>query len=133
VVYEIVLSDGVTEVIRGATGYVQEGPLTTFFSSSRSHAQIDSRSDRLGSVRTADIRRIVLREVEAAGLRAVPDGIDDGYGHYVFAPRSADRAARAPSTAKHGARAHARTRQPGAPSRGTGGGSSSGSLDMRPA
>jgi hypothetical protein len=84
VVFEVVLSDGDTQVIRGANAYVQEGPLTTFFSSPRSRAQIDSRSERLGSVRTADIRRIVRREVEEVGLRAVPDGADDGYGHYVF-------------------------------------------------
>ena len=82
--YEVVLNDGVSEVIRGANGYVQEGPLTTFFSSPRSRAQIESRSERLGSFRTAEIRRIVRREVEAVGLRAVPDGADDGYGHYVF-------------------------------------------------
>jgi hypothetical protein len=38
----------------------------------------------VGSFRTADIRRIVRRESEATGLRAVPDAVDDGYGHYVF-------------------------------------------------
>jgi hypothetical protein len=84
VVFEVVLSDGLAEVIRGANGYVQEGPLTTFFSSPRSSAQIDSRSERLGSFRTADIRRIVRRELEEIGLRAVPDGPDEGYGHYTF-------------------------------------------------
>jgi hypothetical protein len=85
VVFEVVVADGHTEVIRGANGYVQEGPLTTFFSSPRSRAQIDSRSERLGSFRTADIHRIVRRELEDVGLRAVPDGADDGYGHYTFA------------------------------------------------
>src|SRR2546423_2556910 len=84
VVFEVVLSDGETQVVRGANGYVQEGPLTTFFSSPRSRAQIDSRSERLGSFRTAEIRRIVRREIEDVGLRAVPDGPDDGYGHYTF-------------------------------------------------
>ena len=88
VVFEVVLADGHTEVVRGANAYVQEGPLTTFFSSPRSRAQIDSRSERLGSFRTGDIRRIVRRELEEIGLRAVPDGADDGYGHYVFAARS---------------------------------------------
>src|SRR5439155_21799042 len=81
VVYEVVLNDGVSEVIRGANGYVQEGPLTTFFSSPRSRAQIESRSERLGSFRTAEIRRIVRREAEGGGLRAVPDdGISPGAG-----------------------------------------------------
>jgi hypothetical protein len=84
VVFEVVLADGRTELVRGANGYVQEGPLTTFFSSPRSRAQIDSRSERRGSFRTADIRRIVRRELEEIGLRAVPDGPDDGYGHYTF-------------------------------------------------
>lgn len=84
VVFEVVLADGQTEVVRGANGYVQEGPLTTFFSSPRSRAQIDSRSERLGSFRTADIRRIVRREIDEVRLRAVPDGADNGYGHYVF-------------------------------------------------
>jgi hypothetical protein len=84
VVFEVVLADGQTDVIRGANGYVQEGPLTTFFTSPRSRAAIDSRSERVGSFRTADIRRIVRRESEATGLRAVPDAVDDGYGHYVF-------------------------------------------------
>jgi len=88
VIFEVVLADGHIEVIRGANGYVQEGPLTTFFSSPRSRAQIDSRSERLGSFRTGDIHRIVRREVEEVGLRAVPDGADDGYGHYVFGARS---------------------------------------------
>ena len=84
-VFEVVLLDGDVQVVRGANGYVQEGPLTTFFSSPRSRAQIDSRSERLGSFRTADIRRIVRRDVDDVGLRAVPDGPDDGYGHYTFA------------------------------------------------
>lgn len=86
--FEVVLADGQTETIRGANGYVQEGPLTTFFHSPRSRVAVDSRSERLGSFRTADIRRIVRREVESVGLRAVPDGADDGYGHYSFAPRA---------------------------------------------
>jgi len=84
VVYEVVLADGQTEIVMGANGYVQEGPLTTFFHSPRSRVAIDSRADRVGSFRTTDIRRIVRREVETGGLRAVPDGADDGYGHYVF-------------------------------------------------
>lgn len=82
------MADGQTEVVRGANAYVQEGPLTTFFSSPRSKAQIDSRSERLGSFRTTEIRRIVRRELEEIGLRAVPDDVDDGYGHYVFAGRN---------------------------------------------
>ena len=92
VVFEVVLADGMTEVVRGANGYVQEGPLTTFFTSPRSAAAIDSRSERVGSFRTADIRRIVRRECEATGLRAVPDAVDGGYGHYVFGTAGASGA-----------------------------------------
>jgi hypothetical protein len=84
VVYEVVLADGATELIQGANGYVPEGPLTTFFNSPRSRAAIDSRAERVGSFRTADIRRIVRQERESGGLRAVPDAVDDGYGHYDF-------------------------------------------------
>jgi hypothetical protein len=90
VVFEVVLADGHREVVRGANAYVQEGPLTTFFSSPRSRAQIESRSERLGSFRTADIQRIVRRDVEEIGLRAVPDGVDDGYGHYSFGRAASD-------------------------------------------
>ena len=82
VVYEVVMADGQNEVIRGANGYVQEGPLTTFFNSPRSKVAVDSRAERLGSFRTAEIRRIVRREVEGAVLRVVADDADDGYGHY---------------------------------------------------
>src|SRR5205823_6152134 len=41
-----------------ASDYVQEGPLTTFFSSARRRSTIDSLSERVASFRTADIRRI---------------------------------------------------------------------------
>jgi hypothetical protein len=84
VIFEVVLADGASELIQGANGYVPEGPLTTFFHSARSRAAIDSRSERVASFRTADIRRIVRRDEEPVGLRAVPDAVDDGYGHYVF-------------------------------------------------
>jgi hypothetical protein len=77
-VYEVVLVDGETEEIRGATGYVQEGPLTTFFCSERSRATLDSWSERLASFRTADIRRILRRD--RAGLRAVTQTEDAACG-----------------------------------------------------
>jgi hypothetical protein len=59
----------VTSWIHGANGYVQEGPLTTFFRSERCRVAIDSWSERIASFRTTDIRRVVRRGTPT--LRAV--------------------------------------------------------------
>jgi hypothetical protein len=67
--FEVMFADGAVEEIRGANGYVQEGPLTTFFRSERCRVAIDSWSERVASFRTTDIRRIVRRGTPA--LRAV--------------------------------------------------------------
>jgi hypothetical protein len=56
--FEVVLKDGVTEQIDGADTYDQEGPLTTFFRTSDDRRVIDCWSERLESIRTADIVRI---------------------------------------------------------------------------
>ena len=66
--YDVTLADGAQTEVR-ASGYVQEGPLTTFFSSARRRSTIDSLSERVGSFRTADIRRILRRQPHL--LRAV--------------------------------------------------------------
>jgi hypothetical protein len=71
-VYDVTLADNHTETVR-ASGYVQEGPLTTFFSSARRRSSIDSLSERVAGFRTADIRRI-LRRCRAL-LRSV--GVDE--------------------------------------------------------
>jgi hypothetical protein len=73
-VYEITLVDSHTEQVR-ASGYVQEGPLTTFFASARRRATIDSLSERVASFRTADIRRIIRRDPQP--LRALTLDRDD--------------------------------------------------------
>jgi hypothetical protein len=82
--FEVMFADDGVEEIRGANGYVQEGPLTTFFRSERCRVAIDSWSERVASFRTTDIRRIMRRgaptlravrvdsdyDVEAAGVSA---------------------------------------------------------------
>ena len=56
--FEVVLKDGATERIDGADTYDQEGPLTTFFRTADDRRVIDCWSERLESIRTADIVRI---------------------------------------------------------------------------
>src|SRR5438067_74794 len=58
-----------------ASDYVQEGPLTTFFSSARRRSTIDSLSERVASFRTADIRRNLRRDPPP--LRSVVVDEDD--------------------------------------------------------
>jgi hypothetical protein len=67
--YEVVLKDGATERIDGADTYDQEGPLTTFFRTADDRRVIDCWSERLESIRTADIVRI-RRASEVACLDA---------------------------------------------------------------
>jgi hypothetical protein len=79
VMHDVVLADGEVIEVLGANAYVQEGPLTTFFHSSRSRAAIDSWAERVASFKTTEIRRIIRRHPPA--LRAVPaDGADHLYG-----------------------------------------------------
>jgi hypothetical protein len=61
--YDVTLTDGTQTEVR-ASGYVQEGPLTTFFTSARRRSTIDSLCERVASFRTADIRRIVRRDTQ---------------------------------------------------------------------
>jgi hypothetical protein len=74
-VYDVTLADNHTETVR-ASGYVQEGPLTTFFSSARRRSTIDSLSERVASFRTADIRRILRRDPRPLHALTI-DGEDD--------------------------------------------------------
>ena len=73
--YDVTLADGAQTEVR-ASGYVQEGPLTTFFSSAQRRSTIDSLSERVASFRTADIRRIIRRDPQA--LRALTIDGEDG-------------------------------------------------------
>jgi len=79
VVHDVVLADGEVIEVLGANAYVQEGPLTTFFHSSRSRAAIDSWAERVASFKTTEIRRIIRRHPPT--LRAVPaDGDELHFG-----------------------------------------------------
>jgi hypothetical protein len=55
--YEVVLRDGGVEVVRGADTYLLEGPLTTFVRTEPGRPA-DCWSERLASLRTADVVRI---------------------------------------------------------------------------
>ena len=79
VIHDVVLADGEVIEVLGANAYVQEGPLTTFFHSSRSREAIDSWAERVASFKTTEIRRIIRRHPPT--LRAVPaDGDELHFG-----------------------------------------------------
>ncbi len=61
--YEITFTDGEVMTVAGADGYLQEGPLTTFYRSDGGRGVLDSWSVRLASLRTADVR--VIRRAES--------------------------------------------------------------------
>ena len=71
--YDVMLTDDTRTEVRGS-GYVQEGPLTTFFSSARRRSTIDSLSEQVASFRTAEMGRI--RRRDARSLHALT-GDDD--------------------------------------------------------
>lgn len=56
--FEVVLTNGTTEVIVGADTYAQEGPLTTFWSLPAGREVPDAWSRRVASIRTAEVRLI---------------------------------------------------------------------------
>jgi hypothetical protein len=68
--YEVTLRDRSVELVVGADAYQQEGPMTTFFHLGEGRDVVDCWSQRVASVRTADIL-IVRRADDAAVLRAV--------------------------------------------------------------
>ena len=56
--FEAVLTDGTTELVPGASAYTQEGHMTTFFRTAENDPVIDAWSERVASIRTAEIRLI---------------------------------------------------------------------------
>ena len=56
--YQVQLGCGAIESVEGADGYIQEGPLTTFFAGHDGRPILDSWARRLASYRTADLTRI---------------------------------------------------------------------------
>ena len=65
--YEVKLNGDLAELIDGADGYVQEGPLTTFFQARDGRTGLDSWARRLASFRTAGV---VCVHWEPAGVGA---------------------------------------------------------------
>jgi hypothetical protein len=69
--FEVTLRDRTVEVVAGADAYQQEGPMTTFFHLGEGREVVDCWSQRVASVRTADVLLIRRADLDAAGLRAV--------------------------------------------------------------
>lgn len=68
--FEVLLRDMAATTIEGADVYQQEGTMTTFFQLGDGREVVDCWSERVASVRTADvllIRRLGDDEVAAAG------------------------------------------------------------------
>jgi hypothetical protein len=62
VTFEVTLRDRSVEVVEGADGYQQEGPMTTFFRDRSGRLVIGAWSTRLASFRTSDI--VIVRRLE---------------------------------------------------------------------
>ena len=57
-----------SELVEGADGYAEEGPLTTFFQGRDGRAVLDTWARRVASFRTADIVAVRLLAAQPAGL-----------------------------------------------------------------
>ncbi len=72
--FEIVLSDGTHELVRGADAYQQEKSMTTFFRTDGRRQRVDCWSVRVASFRTDQltaVRRLETSEDHARHLRSV--------------------------------------------------------------
>ena len=69
--YEVTLRDRSVELVVGADAYQQEGPMTTFFALGDGREVVDCWSERIASVRTADILLVRRTDHTAVELRAV--------------------------------------------------------------
>ncbi len=68
--YHVTDKDGVEHVVDDADAYLQEGTMTTFFSTDGTRAVVDCWSTRVASFRTSEIviiRRVVADELSLAG------------------------------------------------------------------
>jgi len=68
--FEVTLRDRTVEHVVGADAYQQEGPMTTFFHLGEGRDVVDCWSQRVASVRTADVL-LIRRAEDPAALRAV--------------------------------------------------------------
>ena len=73
--FEVLLTDGTVESIQGADTYGQEGPLTTFYRTEDDRRVIDCWSERLESIRTADIVRIRRAADAFAPVRSLREAV----------------------------------------------------------
>jgi len=69
--FEVTLRDRTVERVEGADAYQQEGPMTTFFHLGQGRDVVDCWSQRVASVRTADVLLIRRDDAASAALRAV--------------------------------------------------------------
>jgi hypothetical protein len=69
--FEVTLRDRTVELVSGADAYQQEGTMTTFFHLGDGREVVDCWSQRVASVRTADVLLIRRAEEASAALRAV--------------------------------------------------------------
>lgn len=56
--FDVTLKDGSVERVEGASGFQQEGTMTTFFRNDEPRAVVDSWSIRLFSVRTSEVLKV---------------------------------------------------------------------------
>lgn len=69
--YEVTLRDRSVEVIDGADAYQQEGQMTTFFSTRPERHVVDAWSERVASIRTAEVL-VIRRRPPLAGADGAP-------------------------------------------------------------
>lgn len=68
-IFEVTLRDRTVERVESAHAYKQEGPMTTFFRLGDGRDVVDCWSERVASVRTADI--LMVRRSDDPVLQAV--------------------------------------------------------------
>lgn len=64
--YRVTVKDGVEHVIDDADAYLQEGTMTTFFSTDGGRAVVDCWSTRVASFRTSEV--VIVRRVVSDDL-----------------------------------------------------------------
>ena len=73
--YVVTLRTSVDEVVEGADGFAQEGPVTTFFRGRDGRSVLDARALRLASFRTADVLHVRWAPVAGVTVVAGPVGL----------------------------------------------------------
>jgi hypothetical protein len=71
----VTLRTSVDEVVEGADGFAQEGPVTTFFRGRDGRSVLDAWALRLASFRTADVLHVRWAPVAGVTVVAAPVGL----------------------------------------------------------